>query len=266
MLSIGEFSKICSVTTKTLRYYDEVGLIKPAHINNESGYRYYDIAQLKTMLTINKLKSYELSLDEIADIIRDGSCGLMLQKISVKEKELENKKAGYDFLLKKIKQDIENLKKGVSIMAYLDNLEVKLVEQKPINILYSRQVMGVDEFGKYYGKLFERIAKDKLTVTGGAMAIYHDKEFDPASNDIEVAIPVREAVTGTRDLITGLCATITHKGAYSDLPSVYARIVGWIEKEGYGITAPPYEVYLTNPADTAPEDFVTEIYFPVKKR
>ena len=50
MLSIGEFSKICKVSTKTLRYYDEIGLINPSKINQENGYRYYSIEQLETML------------------------------------------------------------------------------------------------------------------------------------------------------------------------------------------------------------------------
>ena len=57
MLSIGEFSKICNVSTKTLRYYAEIGLILPDEINNENGYRYYSIEQLETMLFIKRLKS-----------------------------------------------------------------------------------------------------------------------------------------------------------------------------------------------------------------
>ena len=40
MLSIGEFSKICQVSAKTLRYYDEIGLLRPEEINPENGYRY----------------------------------------------------------------------------------------------------------------------------------------------------------------------------------------------------------------------------------
>ena len=65
MLSIGEFSKICGVSQKTLRYYDEIGLIKPHEINPNSNYRYYSIDQLENMLFIIKLKSYNFSLDEI---------------------------------------------------------------------------------------------------------------------------------------------------------------------------------------------------------
>ena len=55
MLSIGEFSKICQVSAKTLRYYDEIGLLRPEEINPENGYRYYRVEQLERMLFINRL-------------------------------------------------------------------------------------------------------------------------------------------------------------------------------------------------------------------
>lgn len=70
MLSIGEFSKICNVSTKTLRYYAEIGLILPNEINNENGYRYYSIEQLQTILFIKRLKSYNFSLEQIKTIIQ----------------------------------------------------------------------------------------------------------------------------------------------------------------------------------------------------
>lgn len=72
MLSIGEFSKICKVSAKTLRYYAEIGLILPSEINPENGYRYYAIEQLKTMLLIIRLKSYNFSLEEIKQMIESG--------------------------------------------------------------------------------------------------------------------------------------------------------------------------------------------------
>ena len=85
MLSIGEFSKICQVSTKTLRYYAEIGLILPNEINYENGYRYYSIEQLETMLFIKRLKSYNFSLEEI--------------KIILKSEELKEEKL-YSYLIK----------------------------------------------------------------------------------------------------------------------------------------------------------------------
>lgn len=58
MLSIGQFSKLSRVTTKMLRYYDEIDLLKPAYINHENGYCYYHTQQFIIILFINKLKKY----------------------------------------------------------------------------------------------------------------------------------------------------------------------------------------------------------------
>ena len=55
MLSIGEFSNICKVSAKTLRYYAEIGLLEPSEVNPDNGYRYYAIEQLEKMLFINRL-------------------------------------------------------------------------------------------------------------------------------------------------------------------------------------------------------------------
>lgn len=78
MLSIGEFSRICEVTPKTLRYYEEIGLLYPEKISLENGYRYYSIKQLEKMLLINRLKSYKLSLEEIKVIT--GAMGVSSDK------------------------------------------------------------------------------------------------------------------------------------------------------------------------------------------
>ena len=71
MLSIGEFSSICRVSTKTLRYYDEIGLLTPSEINPQNGYRYYAIEQMETLLFINRLKTYSFSLDEIKKLMQE---------------------------------------------------------------------------------------------------------------------------------------------------------------------------------------------------
>ena len=99
MLSIGEFSKICQVSTKTLRYYAEIGLILPDEINLENGYRYYSIDQLETMLFINRLKSYNFSLEEIKEILEN----LFLMR-TVYDEELDEKNKFYcrPFRLKKV--------------------------------------------------------------------------------------------------------------------------------------------------------------------
>ena len=266
MLPIGEFSKICNVTTKTLRYYDEIGLLKPAIVNEHNGYRYYDVAQLKTILFINKLKMYCFSLEEIEEVLKDQSEEKLSRLIRQKQKLIREKMENYSYVLHQLNEDILNLERGIDLMAYLDNIKVELIETEPKNILFSRQKMSIDEYCKYFGKLFAAVAKEQLTCIGAPIAIYHDEEFDPTNNDTEIAIPIVERVKGTRELAGGLCVKGVHKGPYSELPSTYAKIVQWMETEKYKLVAPPYEIYVTDPEKTiSPEDYITEIYFPVKK-
>lgn len=271
LLSIGEFSKICEVSTKTLRYYDEIGLINPDKINPENGYRYYSIRQLRKMLFINRLKSYNFSLEEIKVILEleeEKSEDELCSVFNGKKKEMQEKLNALEYTIKQMSNDILNLEKGIPIMSYLDDIEVQLVETKPMNILYIRQMIDyVPGYEKYFSRLYERIATEKLTLCGKPMTIYHSLEYNPSGNDTEFAIPIEENVKGTRDLSGGLCAKSILKGSYSELTSVYAKLKEWVENEGYELVKSPYEVYITyyNEA-TTPKDIITEVYFPVRKK
>lgn len=265
MLSIGTFSKLSNTTTKTLRYYDEIGLLKPAYISVESGYRYYHVGQLEIMILINKLKGYDFTLDEIAAVLKEQSGNaLLLSLMHQKKNTLAAKLESYRFLLGQLAQDTANLERGINLMAYLENIAVKLVETEPMNLLYIRTELDVSEYGNYIGKLFEKIAADKLTPVGEPMSVFHSKEFIPEHYDMEIAVPIKERVNGTRDFPSYLCATATLKGPYSQLTSIYAKIQKWIEEKGYIPNAAPFEIYRTNPSKTAPTEFLTDIYFPIR--
>src|SRR4030042_2882886 len=71
MLKIGDFSRLARVTVKALRYYDELGLLKPAKIDSFTGYRYYSADQLPRLHRIIALKDMGLSLEEIARLLQD---------------------------------------------------------------------------------------------------------------------------------------------------------------------------------------------------
>ncbi|MNW43592.1 HTH-type transcriptional regulator HmrR [compost metagenome] len=274
MLSIGEFSKICEVSTKTLRYYEEIGLIHPDEINPDNGYRYYSIKQLEKMLFINRLKSYYFSLEEIKAILemeKDQSEEKLHTALNRKRREINEKLNAFEYTLKQMSTDILNLEKGIPIMSYLNRIDVQLVETKPMNILFMRQMMSSDDYasgyGTYFSRLYEKIASDKLTLLGTPMTIYHSPEYNPAGNDTEFAIPIEETIKGTRALSEGLCARSVMQGSYSELTSVFVKLREWVEKEGYEMVNSPYEIYITDPNQANMDtDMITEVYFPVKKK
>jgi DNA-binding transcriptional MerR regulator len=69
MYQIGEFSKINKITVKTLRYYDRVGLLKPAFVDDDNGYRYYSSEQLPIIHKIIALRQMDFSINEILDLL-----------------------------------------------------------------------------------------------------------------------------------------------------------------------------------------------------
>lgn len=266
MLPIGAFSKISNVTTNTLRYYDEIGLLKPVYVNVDSGYRYYDDSQLKTMLLINKLKTYGFSLEEIIDMLRahDGGPAL-LNLVKAKRDQMTQTIESYKLVLSQLNRDISNLERGISIMSYMDDIEVKLAKTEDRNILSIREKINVNDYGKYMGMLMERIYSGRFTTVGAPFSIYHSEEYTPDNYDTEIAVPVAEVTSDTYTLPGCECAMVTLKGPYSQLTSVYAKLNQWIDESGYQLSGPPMEVYLTNPGMTSPDDYLTEVYLPVKR-
>ena len=111
MLTIGEFSNICRVSTKTLRYYAEIGLILPDEINPENGYRYYSIEQLEKMLLINRLKDYCFSLEEIKSILdsEERMDEVLFTALNKKKKEIAVKVQKFENTLHQIDSDILNM-------------------------------------------------------------------------------------------------------------------------------------------------------------
>src|ERR671935_1513104 len=70
LLSIGGFASASGLTVKALRHYDEIGLLRPAHVDGSTGYRYYDPAQLRDAVAIRRLRRLEVPLDEIGVLVR----------------------------------------------------------------------------------------------------------------------------------------------------------------------------------------------------
>ena len=273
MLSIGEFSHICKVSTKTLRYYAQIGLILPAEIDPENGYRYYSIHQLETMLLINRLKTYHLSLNEIKKIIElnESQETVLYMTLNQKKNEIEKQLQTYQKTLKQIEEDMRNIKEGKSMMAFLDNIFVELTQVPSMNLLSIRKMVPQNEFPREYQQCFttlsQRINEDHLTMSAPPMVLFHGDEFTSLGLDTEFAIPIKEIVIGTREFTPGLCLKTTLHGSYLELPSVYTKQREWVEQNGYENNGAVFEVYVNDPSMTTNEnDLITEVYYPIRKR
>ncbi len=69
MIKIGDFSKLAHVSVKTLHHYGEMGLLKPAHVDRYTGYRYYTLDQLSRLNRILALKDLGFSLEQVTQLM-----------------------------------------------------------------------------------------------------------------------------------------------------------------------------------------------------
>lgn len=267
MLTIGQFSKVCQVSVKALHHYDKIGLLHPDTVDRWTGYRYYDETQIPTMLMIQRLKRYGFSLSEIGAFLEEADKTRILRLLDAKKAELDAQLGETARIIREMEQHMQSFERTGDIMSYQNAYEVKLESGTPVPILSTRQKMSVEEFGKYYGKLFEQAAREKIRTNGMVMSIYHDESFDPEGSDVELAVGVDDPAQATRTMFAETVVTTLHKGPYSSLGDAYGAIMRWIAENGYEVADAPYEVYLKDGFDhLPPEEWETRLVFPVKKK
>lgn len=266
MLTIGQMSKACGVTVKTLHHYDKIGLLKAVQTDPFTGYRYYSEEQISIMLLINRLKRYGFSLSDIQNLILLKDVHELKRQLRFQKLRLEQEQAHLSASIQEIQLHLEEFEKTNNIMSYQNKYEVVLKQSEELSLITSRQNMSVNDFQAYYGNIYERIAKKHLTPSRLSLAIYYDEDFDPANSDIELGIEILEKDKADKILESTFCATTIHKGAYSSLSDAYGKVYAWIKQNGYQLIHAPFEIYRKNAFDGLPVcQWETEVFFPIEK-
>ena len=268
MYSIGVFSKINKITTKTLRHYDEIGLLKPEHVDCFTGYRYYTSQQLPMLHKIITLKQMGLSLMEIREVIHNPTAVDLFLKLKEQDvlKNIEVEKTK----LLHIRSYLNSLKGDDSIMYN------PIIKGLPKVIVASmRQVIS------NYNALFElcpNVMAKEMERVGCVCAtppycfnIYHDGEYKEVDIDVEICEAVTELKEDT-DIIkfkildeVDKAVCVLHKGPYQNLGVAYSYAFKWIEENQYEVSGHPRESFIDGIWNKEnEEDWLTEIQIPVK--
>lgn len=269
---IGEVSKLCNISIKTLRYYDEIELLIPEKIDPYSGYRYYSNKQLTLVLVIKHFKEAGFPLKEIKQLLGREDLEYNKTKIKEKCKEIDDRindlirlKEKLNFCLYERKKQ-EYTKKEAQI-------EIKYIPETYIAYLRSPGVISVDEFTVRYCRLMSLIEKNKFHTTKNVMALYYNSciEFennDKQEYDIEVCAQISETkeIPGLVRKFGGFRAVSSiHYGSYDNMIEVYRKMVEYINKNGYEICGPAIDNYIVDIISTCDENnYVTELLIPIK--
>ncbi|MFC2024752.1 MerR family transcriptional regulator [Chloroflexota bacterium] len=271
MLKIGDFSRLSRVTVKALRYYDEIGLLKPAMVDRFNGYRYYSVDQLPRLNRIVVLKNLGLSLDEVAQLVSDNlSAAHIRQLLHVKQAEIRQRLSDENQRLGQVEEWLKQIEKE-GIMPAKD-VVIKKIEAQ--TIASARGVVPTySDIGQLFNELYPHLGQHQAQIIGPPIAIYHDMEFKERDPDIEVAAPIIGAVPETgrvkvRQLeAIDTAACLIHQGPYEAISESYQALMAWAETNGYRIAGPDREIYIKSMNETTnPAEFITELQLPVEKK
>jgi DNA-binding transcriptional MerR regulator len=88
-LTIGQFARLSGLTTRALRHYDKLGVLRPAEVDDGNGYRLYERSQLETARQIRVLRELEVPLDEVRRIVSDPDSGDAARRIAAHRARVE---------------------------------------------------------------------------------------------------------------------------------------------------------------------------------
>jgi len=268
MFKIGDFSRLSRISVKALRYYDEIGLLKPVQVDQFTGYRYYAADQLPRLHYILALKDTGLSLEEIATLVNNSLNPSQMRDIFIlKQAELRQR---LNEEQKRLEQ-VENLLKQIEKEGKMPDYKVVVKKVEPQLVASMRGILpAYGEIGQFYGEIFKYLAKKMIFKPAGpTMFICHDSEYKERDVDVEACVPIKKSIPGSDKIkvyeLPGIEAACTiYKGPLEGISEAYGVLMAWIESNGYQITGPDRELYLTFDAKDASKN-VTEIQFPVAK-
>ena len=273
MFKIGDFSRLSMVSVKALRYYDERGLLRPARVDEETGYRYYSASQLMRLNRILALKDMGLSLEQVALLLdQEPSPDQIRGMLRLKQIELHQQLIEGQARLIRIEAWLHAFEQEVTMPAY----DVILKKVEPIRVAQSRGTApDMEQIGPTLDRLFDQtftyISQHGASVTGPAVTVYYDPEFRERDVNVGACMPIGGPLSdGEQVKVVELpafetVASVIHHGSFSTISQAYNAILKWIEANGYHITGPTRELNLEYERGGDQSRFVTEVQFPVEK-
>lgn len=272
MFKIGEFSKLAQVSVRMLRYYDEMGLLKPNLIDEQTGYRMYSATQLPTLNKIIYLRDSGFNVAEIAAAIQNTNTNSIVEQFEKKYNEVEANITSEEQKLIKIELAKQELKRGGAEMHY--HVSIKSIPS--YHVLSLRKIMP-----NYYseGELWQELeiyaTQQNVIFSGSSFSVYHDKEYKEAEVDIELCIPIKPKtliesphpfVIYKTEAIPKVACTMVY-GAFSNIAGVYLALAEWLQSyPQYRMRGSTRQIVHRGPWNEEKEsNYLTEIQIPLEE-
>jgi len=265
VLTIGEFSRTVRLSVKTLRFYQEEGILMPVRVDDATGYRFYDENSYERAEAILTLKEMGFSLKEIRTIFRDCAAEEDLRSfIDAKLRDIRARKEELARLERRL-ASYERLIDSESPAYSWDIGEIELT----IPHFLSLPIRGsYDLISDAFRKLYRKAGRYSQ---GKPFCFFHDREYREEDASLEVVLETEreQTVPGLKTgKMEGLKAVkAVYTGPYGGQGSVYLKLFGYCSSRGYIPAEPIIEHYVKGPGLVFrgnPQNYLTECIIPVR--
>lgn len=251
LLSIGQFSRLCQISVSALRFYADAGLLSPALIDPDSGYRYYSPEQLPTAERICALRAVEMPLDEIAALLaadETGAARLLERHEQRLYERFQTQRAAL--------HAVGEMLRGQRDLPTLDVRERDWPAQTVLSVRGSADAADFWPFCQAaQAEMRAMLEMAGLAPAGPGFELYPEQEFLGGALAVEVCLPVDGlmAVSGRvrlSQLPAQRVACALHPGDWRSYGASYAALYTWIEAHNLRPAGPAYTLKLeTGPVE-----------------
>lgn len=280
--TIGEVSKITNLNAKTLRFYDQKGILKPLKRDESNNYRYYSEDQILKALVIKEMRHKGFTLSELRNLLPNQDL------VSFKghlEKKIVDLMDEFEIVREKLTY-VQDTYNHISDAISISNEENKNKETLEITFMPERTVIFTRYVSRVYAKylFWDRHAevlnlRDREGVLSAGIfgAVFHDhylNQFFSEKGDLEVFLPISDDDLKNGDFKKEyikkfggfLVGSMIFVGKYYDLFQTYVELVKQIKENDYEIVGPAIEEYLIEYSYGIEDDeCITKVSFPIKK-
>lgn len=265
MYGIGTVARLAQVSTRALRHYDELGLLKPARVDPMTGYRYYTPGQVLRLHRLLVLRDLGVPLTEIGELLDDDVTVEELRGIlRLRQAEARSQLAAQTGQLTRVEIRLAQLEEG-SMAGY----EVIVKRLEPMRVVaLTESLAGVEEISeacaRMYPRLHSALARHRVSFDGLSLALYEDTGDDDRPLRLTTALQVPAGVTIEGDGLSTSelaaverAATTVVRGAPDQFADAYRALHEWVDRTGDRATSFERELYIDcdGPRDT----WVTEL-------
>lgn len=258
MLRIGDFSQLAQVSVPTLRHYDELGLLKPAHVDPFTDYRYYDVDQLPRLNRILALKDLGLSLDQIKALLKEDVPAEQLRgMLRLKRAEIEGEIAREQARLARVEARLQQIEHEGDAPAYdvvLKRVDALLIAGTMQTVPHVSQM--VELRFPTLTRLYDALTHAGIREPALELMIYHNEEYSDDDIHMEAAVALSKAdakklADQPQDRVRlrelPACADVAstiHNGTLYDIPRAIVAVFAWMGRHGYRSAGPIRELHL----------------------